>query len=502
MRPDTTWATRANIASRERVASANLAFREKELQYKMQQDAIGNELKMLELQGSGKIPGETFAGQAVADKPLFAADQLSQSSAQNYEQAYLAAFNSENGLMRLVVDDPSEYSRFYSSIAKIKNMGAGQNVKLTSQDVANLQEYGKMVGVRIGVPNSARTANALIESLAGLTYNTEQLGKYDRAHKISKLNPYIESFRNSMRAFHAINMQNEKLEEDINRVAKEIRNPDGTIKSMYKGAVIRSGAGGQIKDIDLSGLSEVAKANLSKIITGFNAREYPVMNRYYFSKLSPAEIDLLLKNPHGRSSVTTSDGSTINPELFKNMNTADLAKLFGNQTEVKFDPIAQQVRVQLNVSQEGDIAKRLGVSQGTQSLTVTIPYNDIQSSRGAYGRFEKYVKINISNTTSLGVLTPFLTNPSATVLAPLSSSKRGFDWTAQGVVGKNGQPEIMVNFKYKNPKTNMIDQMTERMPYQPGNVESIEAVLKLIADRDANHFMSITAYENYINQQR
>lgn len=504
MRPDTTWATKANIASRERVAGANLAMQEKKLQWDMQKTGMANEIKMLELKADGKLPGETFVGSAVADRPLYASDQLSQSTAQNREQAYLAAFNSENGLMRLVVDDAGEYSRLYSSIAKIKNMGAGQNVKLTSQDVANLQEYGKMVGVTIGVPNSARTANALIESLAGLTYNaaTEQLGKYDRAHKISKLNPYIESFRNSMRAFQAINIQNEKLEEDIKSVAKEIRNPDGTIKSMYKGAVIRSGAGGQIKDIDLSAVSEAGKANLTKIISGFKDRENPVLNRYNYTKLSASEVDLLLRNPYGASSVTASDGSTINPELFKNMNTADLAKLFGDQADVMFDPVNNQVKVQLNVSQQGDLAKRLGVSKGTQSLTVAIPYETIQSSRGAYGRFEKYVKTNTANTASLGVLIPFLTNPSATVLAPLSSSNRGFDWTAQGVVGKNGQPEIMINFKYKNPKTNMIDQMTERMPYQPGNVESIDAVLKLIADRDANHFMSITAYENYINQQR
>jgi len=507
MRPDTTWATKANIASRERVAANNLAMQERKLQWDMQKTGMANELKMLELKADGKLPGETFVGSAVLDandKPLFASDQLSQSTAQNREQAYLAAFNSENGLMRLVVDDPSEYSRLYSSIAKIKNMGAGQNVKLTQQDVANLQEYGKMVGVRIGVPNSARTANALIESLAGLTYNaaTKELSKYDRAHKISKLNPYIESFRKSMRAFHAIDLQNDKLEQDISRVAKEILNPDGTIKSIYKGAVIRSGAGGQIKDIDLSAVSEVGKANLTKMISGFKDREYPVMNRYNYTKLSAAEIDLLLRNSEARSSVMASDGNTINPELFKNMNTADLAKLFGDEADVTFDAINRQVKVKLNVSQQGELAKRLGVSKGAQSLTVMIPYEDIQSSRGAYGRFEKYINTNTVNSTSLGELTPFLTNPSATVMAPASSSNRGFDWTAQGVIGKNGQPEIMVNFKYKNPKTNRIEQMTERMPYQPGNVESIDAVLKLIADRDANHFMSITAYEKHINQQR
>lgn len=507
MRPDTTWATKANIASRERVAANSLAMQERKLQWDMQKTGMANELKMLELKADGKLPGETFVGSAVLDandKPLFASDQLSQSTAQNREQAYLAAFNSENGLMRLVVDDPSEYSRLYSSIAKIKNMGAGQNVKLTQQDVANLQEYGKMVGVRIGVPNSARTANALIESLAGLTYNaaTKELSKYDRAHKISKLNPYIESFRKSMRAFHAIDLQNDKLEQDISRVAKEILNPDGTIKSIYKGAVIRSGAGGQIKDIDLSAVSEVGKANLTKMISGFKDREYPVMNRYNYTKLSAAEIDLLLRNSEARSSVMASDGNTINPELFKNMNTADLAKLFGDEADVTFDAINRQVKVKLNVSQQGELAKRLGVSKGAQSLTVMIPYEDIQSSRGAYGRFEKYINTNTVNSTSLGELTPFLTNPSATVMAPASSSNRGFDWTAQGVIGKNGQPEIMVNFKYKNPKTNRIEQMTERMPYQPGNVESIDAVLKLIADRDANHFMSITAYEKHINQQR
>jgi hypothetical protein len=288
----------------------------------------------------------------------------------------------------------------------------------------------------------------------------------------------------------------------MSRVAKEILNPDGSIKSIYKGAVIRSGAGGQIKDIDLSAVSEAGKANLTKIISGFKDRENPVMNRYNYTKLSAAEVDLLLRNPYGASSVMASDGNTINPELFKNMNTADLAKLFGDQADVMFDAVNRQVKVKLNVSQQGELAKRLGVSKGTQSLTVAIPYETIQSSRGAYGRFEKYVNSNTINTTSLGELTPFLTNPSATVLAPASSSKRGFDWTAQGVVGKNGQPEIMVNFKYKNPKTNRIDQMTERMPYQPGNVESIDAVLKLIAETDANYFMSRTAYEEYINQQR
>jgi hypothetical protein len=504
MRPDTTWATKANIASRERVASNNLAMQERKLQWDMQKTGMANELKMLELKADGKLPGETFVGSAVADKPLYAADMLSQSTAENRDQAYLAAFNSENGLMKLVVNNPNEYSRFYSSIAKLKNMGAGQNVKLTQQDVTNLQEYGKMVGVKIGVPNSARTANALLESFAGLTYNaaTEQLDKYVRAQKTSKLNPYMESFRKSMRAFQGITMQNEKLEQDINRVAEEIFNPDGSIKSIYKGAVVRSGAGGQIKDIDLSAVSEAGKANLRNMISGFKNRENPVLNRYNYTKLSAAEVDLLLRNPYGASSVVASDGNTINPELFKNMNTADLAKLFGNEADVLFDAVNRQVKVQLNVSQQGELAKRLGVSKGTQSLTVAIPYETIQSSRGAYGRFEKYVNVNTANTTSLGVLTPFLNNPSATVMAPAHSSKRGFDWTAQGVVGRNGQPEIMVNFEYLNPKTKRIEQMTERMPYQPGNVESIDAVLKFIAEIDANYTMSTTKYEEFTNQQR
>lgn len=502
MRPDTTWATKYSVASRERIAAANLNMQQQKLAWDKQKTGMQNELELMKLQADGKLASEQFIGSAVSDKPAYAADQLSASTAQYREQAYVAAFNGENGLMKLVVGDDAEYSRYYSSIAKLKQIGAGQNVKLSQEDVANLNQYGKMLGVKIGIPNNRKSANALLENLAGITYNkaTDALSKYDRAHKTSKLDAYQQSFRNSARAFHAIDMANDKNKQDIKRIAQEILNPDGSIKSMYKGAVIKSAAGGDIRDIDLSGVSEAGKANLSKFISGFRDRENPVANRYNYTKISPAEVDLLLRNPYGVSAMTTSEGATIDPNVFKNMNTADLAKLFGNEADVFFDPVNQQVKVQLNVSQQGDLAKKLGVNKGTQSLTVTIPYETIQSSRGAYGRFEKYINTNTLNTASLGELTPFLTNPDASVVAPAAQANRGFDWTAVGTLDARGNREIMINFKYKNPLTNKHENVSKRIPFRPGNVESIQNALNEIAERDANYRMLRGKYEQSLQK--
>ena len=234
------------------------------------------------------------------------------------------------------------------------------------------------------------------------------------------------------------------------------------------------------------------------MITGFKDRQNPVSNQYNISKLTGAEIELLVKNPYAASSITTSQGATLDINVLRNMNPVDISALFADKSKVFYDPVRKQVKVEMNVSEKDGTAKKFNL-KGGQSLYLTIPYETIQSSRGALGRLEKYIPVNTLNVSSLGVLTPLLTNANARVIGESYMNGIGFDYAVTGVNNMNGSSQLQFDYSYSDPQSGKTGKGSQMIPFTPGDPASLEKASEIIQQVFYNYRLTRKKYQDYIN---
>lgn len=496
-RPDTTWATKQNIAMQQ----ARLAWDKEKHAQDMAWDKykfdINTELKMTELKGKGYIGTEQYIGPGVSQGR--GSDVVSSAFAENRQKTHNAAFNADNGLMKLVLgNDDKRYGEVYGVIAKLQSMAGGQQVKLSEKDRQVLQLYGKEIGINIKIPGSASQANAVLDGIAGYTYTaaSKKLETYSRANKTGSASKYMQAFDQAADAFYGLQQERQQLNKEMQRISKEVVAADGTINPLYKGAKIRGRLAGGGYDLDLTGISDAAAYRLKSVISSqFDQRANSSTNNYLFSKLSAAEIDIMLKNPYGPSKITTSDGATINTDALRNMNATDLATLFGDQSKVFYDDKKQQVKIELNVSQKAGWEKKLGY-KGTQSLYLTIPYSTITSSRGALNRFEKYIQPNSTDNSALGMMEDFLTNPRASVNGKSYHAAAGFDYKLQGVTGADGSNQILFTYDMYDPSTRKVIQQSQRLKFTVGDINSLRQVQQVVTQAQKQYMDMRAMYEN------
>jgi len=481
-RPDTTWATKQNIAMQQARLAWDKQKHAEDMAWDKYKFETTTELKIAQMKAKGELASEQYVG--VGTSQGRAVDVLSEAYNQNRAKAQNAAFNADNGLMRLVLgNDDKKFGEVYGVVAKVQAMAAGQRVNLSEKDRQILQNYGKNhLGINVKIPGNASQANALLDGLAGYTYTaaSKTLQTYSRAQKTGSARKYYETFDAAADAFYGLEQQQRNLNQNYERISKEVVNPDGSIKPLYKGAKIIGRLPGGGYALDLSGITDAAAARVNNLVSNeFKQRANSATSVYSFSKLSAAEIDVLLKNPYGPSKITTSDGSTIDMTVLQNMNYTDLAKLFGNQSKVFYDERKNQVKVELNVSQDGNLAKKLGI-KGAQSVYLTVPYSTITSSRGALSRFENYMQRNEMNSQSLGMLEQFMTNPRASVNGLSYHAASGFDYKVQGVTGANGSSQLLFTYDMVDPKTGKTVTQSQRIPFTVGDVNSLTRARDII----------------------
>lgn len=489
-RPDTTWATKAGIASREKVAAANLNFKYQNLGFQERKLAIETELKIKKLQADGKLPSEILTGTGLG-QPQSGANLVSKAMNVNKEKVQLTAFNADNGLALLVLnEDSKKYGELQNSISKLQDFVKGSNKPLSSAEWNVINEYGKKVGLNVERPKGKGGVDALLDQLAGATYNTatKKLGEYSRMHKTSDSQKFVKAFSDASNAFKTLTSERENLNANMLRLSQEVVDTDGNIKEAYKGAKIigKLATGGY--NIDYSGISESARERLNTLVsTEYSARTRPVTNSYNFSKLNAAETQVLIKDPYSVKSIKASDGSMVDMETLKNLNSSDIAELFGDQADVFYD--GQSAKVTLNLSQKTEISKKLGI-KGTASLTFDLPYESIINNP-SLSRFAKYVGPNSVSSQSLGVLDEFLTNPNARVLGEDSHLGYGFDYSVTGTKDANGSPALLFTMDFYNPVTRKNETLTQIKNYQPRNQASLAQI-----NAEINGI-----FDNYIQQR-
>lgn len=489
-RPDTTWATKAHIASSERIAGARLAMDQQKLNWDKEKFGITTELKLMEYKAKGYVPSEEYLGSGLG-APQSGAELVSKGMNVNREKAFSTAFNAENGLALLVLnEDAKQYSDVYNTVNKLKQMGAGQKVTLTAEDKATLKMYGDKLGINITAPGNAAQATGLVDALAGYTYKaaTDKLPSYSRLHKTGDAAKFVQSFRGASNAFKTLESERQNLNTNMLRLSQEVIGTDGQVKEAYKGAVIRGRLANGAYDLDLTNVTPAAKERLGTLVSSeYAARTRPVTSNYRFSKLNAAEIEVLVKNPYAVKSITSSDGSSIDMNVLKNMNASDLAELFGDQATVNYD--GQNANIQVNISQKSGIGKKIGIKNAS-TLTFVLPYESARAN-SALTRISKYANINSVSSQSLGVLDDFLTNPGASVKGEQSYKGFDFDYNLQGSQDASGNPVLIYNMDIYNPQTKKHESKTSYIPFRPGDVNSL---LK------ANEIINST-FDNYINSR-
>lgn len=479
--PDQKWISEASRALQERMFNARLDFDKQKFAYQMQQDSVENQMKMLELQGKGYAGNEQFLGVGTSSD-VFASDMLTESYKQSEENIYRSAFNGENGLMKLVVNSDSDYGKYYSVIAKVKQIANGGQTKLTGEDIEALSEYVNKIDGRLkSVPTNAASAQSLLNTLATGTYNAakEKLALHSKTYNTKEARKYQAAFQQAAGEYQKISGEREQLNADLAKISAEVVNPDGSIKELYKGARIIGNLGNGVYNIDLSNVSEAAKARVSGMISSFQGRQKSTSYNYRFTKLTPAEIFAFFKSDTP-SAIATTEGSTLDPAVLKNMNDNDLVALFGDNARVNYDAGSKNITVTLDVSQKDGIAKNIGLKPG-QSLNVTIPYSRVQSSMGALSRFSKVMINNNMNYSSLGVLTPFISNPDARVKAESFRAQSGFDYTVTGIPTADGGRKLLFAYSAVDPNTGKRIEGNKYFDYTPGNAESLEKVYQNIS---------------------
>lgn len=496
-RPDTTWATKQNIAMQQ----ARLAWdKEKHAQdmawdkYKFE---VNTELKIAGMKADGKLPSEQYIGPGTSQGR--GTDVLSAAFNENRQKTHNAAFNADNGLMKLVLGgDDRAYSEVYNVISKMERMAAGQKIQLTANDMKVLQGYGSKVGIRIKAPGSAAGANGVLDALASYTYRaaSNQLKVYSKAQKTGAARKYYDAFDQAADAFYNLDLERKTLTQNMARLNKEMLNPDGSFKPLYKGAIKRGRLGNGMYDIDLTNISDAAAARLNSMLgSEFTARANSSTSNYSFSKPSAAELDILLKNPYGPSTLTTSEGANLNIKALQDMNYSDLSKLFGNQMKVFYDDKKKQMKIELNVSQVAGMEKKLGY-KGAQSVYLTLPYQTVTSSRGALSRFEQYITPNQVPNQSLGMLAPFMTDPRANTRGLSYHAASGFDYTVQGVVGADGRNQLLFAYTMVDPTTGRKVDQSMRIPFTPGDVNSLIKARDIINGTQKQYLDARSKYED------
>jgi hypothetical protein len=402
--------------------------------------------------------------------------------------SFQSVFNAESGLVKMVLNDDAAYGRIYSTLAKVKQMGAGQQIKLSQEDFSNLKEYAKKVDVDLpSLPTNPGLAKEVLDVFAGSTYQAavKALGNYEKTHTLQDVN--MKGFKQSMAAFENQVSQMDALTKSMKRVNEEVLNPDGSVKELYKGAVKTGVLADGIYEINLAGItSEAGKARISSMIPDYKNRQNPTGGRKDFTKPSAAEMDMLIKNPNSATSITTSEGSNIDMNVIKNLSSAELSTLFSDRIKTFYDPVKRQVQVELNVAVGDDVSKKLKLDK-PQTLTLNVPYETIQSSQGVLSRFQSFIAENSIDPVSLGTLSEFLVNPNARAKGEDYKKAVGFDYEVFGVEDANGRPVLQYTYNYIHPDTRKVIQKSENIYFQPGNVESLKNANEIINQRFASY---------------
>lgn len=432
----------------------DMANKKLDREMKEQQFQVTTDLAIAKAKGKGELPTDERVGTMVGTKSS-GVEILSGANSKNKAELFNNTFGANTGLMNLVLDKPEEHGKYYSVVQKLNSIANGSTNKLSTNELAILSKYAKMVGYRGDVPNvnSVRGAYAFMTTLTGNTYRTavNSLGTLSKLDA-SKSGEYIQSFERTVSAMRNDLQQQKQIDKSYKSVAATIYDYNtGTIKKGYEGAKIIGKLSDGTPIFNLQNISEAKKEQLNKVVgTEFSSRVNSVGSTYKFTKPSGAELYNLFQTSN-TIKVYSSTGDKLNAGVLMNLPDENLKKLFGDQINASFDPGSKMMTVKVKINTADAVAKQLKLQPG-QFLKVKIPYSMIEAN-SSLTRFQKYAKHNSVNPDSYGILEGLTRSKFATIHAPEFMEKSGYDFTLTGATDGNGAYGVKLVNKFYNPST-------------------------------------------------
>jgi hypothetical protein len=428
--------------------------KELDRQIKQEQFKITTDLAIAKAKGKGELPTDERLGTMVGTKTS-GVEVLTNANSKNKAELFNNTFGANTGLINLVLDKPEDHGKYYSVMQKLNSIASGGSNKLSTNELATLSRYAKLVGYRGAVPNvnSVRGAYAFMTTLTGNTYRTavNSLGTLSKLDA-GKSSEYIKSFEKTVSAMRTDLQQQKEIDKSYKSIAGAIYDYNTkTIKKGYEGARIVGKLADGTPIFNLQGISEAKKEQLNKVVgTEFSSRVNPVGSTYKFTKPSGAELYNLFQTSN-TIKVYSSNGDKLNAGVLMNLPDENLKKLFGDQINASFDPGSKTMTVKVKINTADAVAKQLKLSPG-EFLKVKIPYSMIESNP-SLARFQKYANHNSANPDSYGILEGLSRNKFTTVHAPEYMEKSGYDFTLTGTTNAQGQYGVNLVNKFYNPST-------------------------------------------------
>lgn len=486
--------TKWNIASREKIANAQLAFNYQKLEQDRQFKVADVRAKLATAKAKGEAPGETYVTQYTSTAEWTAADQLGAETESYRSNLFNNAFGSESGLINMVVD-PKEHNKYFTVLAKVKALSAGQGSVLNAEDFTVLNNYAKAVGTTVKNPYNKETANDVLDLLAGQTYYkaSENVKTYSKIGATREARKSLDSFKEALKNMQMITDAGEQLFTSYKNIADVITDANGNLKSGYENAKLIKRAGDGTPIYDLSGVDiEYRKALENVIGTQFRSKTRPYGSTYDFTGITPAEIQNIFNS---KASISTSEGSKIDVAELSKLGYGDLQKLFGDRAKVDFDPITKTAIMQFSVSPTEGIAKAMGLKTA-QTISVNIPYESINASRGALSRLQKYIPANSISNRTLGLFNKFAANPNSRITADSYMKNIGFDYDIAGVMNTNGSYGLGININFLNPWSGKQESLYQFQPVDQGNPDSYANAEDYINTMFTNYMVQRAEHES------
>jgi hypothetical protein len=389
----------------------------------------------------------------------------------NDSQLFSAAFDSDKGLMGLVIPEHMDHGKYYGSIMKLRQFAQTGENKLTEEDKTVLRDYAKEVGSKTYEINGRQSAALFLDNLALNTFNKgkELSDTYAKMKSSKDLFERAEAYENAMARVSSTFSEREQLAKEMKRLAEVVVGSDGRVKQEYLDAGLKVAT--RLADgtpvFDMSKMKKEDRAMLEPFIgEEFKKRTNPVGQVYSMKGLSDTEIFSALNPNIMKNAVFT--GNKLADLNVANMGPTDFRKLFNDEMTVSFNPVTKEAILDFAVSPVNAAARGLKITQ-PEKMSVTIPYESLMSSP-SLKRLADVAQANTVKGQSAGKAAEFISNKYARVEASEFMKNAGFNYSIFGMDGVNGYG-VKIAFNVMNPEGKWETQSAFKPISNPDNPE-------------------------------
>lgn len=508
VKPDSTWATKFQVAHTDARFNQELQYKYKALAETQRNNRFNNDIAMFKLKfgNDAKIPYETLTGEFVSDpegktevSKTLPSKILKNDLEKIENNMFNQAFASADGLINILYNsDKNDLEKVTPIITKIRAIANGQNVKLTEAEIKTITDFGNRSGVSIYNPKNAAQASFALRQMAFDVY--EQSSKKIAMYKTTKNTKDVASklkhftaIRDSFKQFSNV-MGN--IETNYEVIAKNILDRNGNIKESYKGVKTIGFTTKGTPMFDLSALPPAlivaAQANMTQ---NYNSKTAPAGATLFADNIKPEEYAQLFRyNTNLSDEEKNNLIATLKPETIK--------ALYGTSVDVSFDPLNEQVIVTMKGLSKEVAATKSGLKS---SYEFRLPYQHVKNNPAVLSRFNKYIDANTVTSSNTSTLSPLMTNPNAIVNAPSEiKNGLGLDYQVIGGTNASGNYGIHIIGTVENAISGKLEKFNHFEQRKPG--QSQEDLIKnaeksLVQIQNNYQAYKIQMEESYLNDK-